>query len=254
VTFCAAAGPQNKLLTTTNPRSSAPWRVTTLPFIIMDSAGDFPEGGGPIWCTSTTLCVMTGDSNRLFVSTRPTGGPNTWVPFSVGAFNNDSWDSVACRNRTLCIAGGVQNGRLAISTAPTQAWRQFALLPGGRSAPPITAVGCNRDRGICLVGTRTGALWTSTHPARGRSAFRRIKLSSRAIVGIACKTQRLCFAIDQLGRAFWSTNPGGPLRTWSHKTLDSGNWPIGERLTAITCAQGASCLVGDAGGRVYSTP
>jgi hypothetical protein len=252
--FCVATGPQNKLLTTTTPGTAAQWRVTTLPFIISDNAGDFPEGLGPIWCTSTTMCVTTGDSNRLFVSTRPAGGANTWVPFSVGAFNNDTWNSVACRNRTLCIAGDPVNGRLAVSTAPTQAWRQFTLLTGGTHAPSITAVGCNRDRGVCLVGTRTGALWNSTHPARGRSAFRRIKLSSRAIVGIACRNQRLCLAIDQLGRVFWSTNPTGGLSTWSHKTLDSGNWPLGARLTTIACVPGGACVAGDAGGRVYTAP
>ncbi|MCL2419587.1 MAG: hypothetical protein FWD04_09865 [Conexibacteraceae bacterium] len=252
VHFCAATGPSNNLLISNSPGTAAQWRVINMPFYDEESAGTFPAGFGPIWCTSSTMCVTVGDPNKIFASTRPGGGASAWRAFQVGFFN-EGWTTVACRDRTLCIVGDTQNGRLAVSTAPTQSWRQFALLGGGHAAPAITAVTCNRDRGACLVGTVTGALWSSTHPARGRSAFRRIKLSSRAIVGLACRSQHLCVAIDQLGHVFSSTNPGGPLRTWTHKTLDAGsNWPGGERLTAVTCAPGAACLVGDAGGRVYS--
>ncbi|MDE3132109.1 MAG: hypothetical protein KGL16_13240, partial [Acidobacteriota bacterium] len=69
VTFCAAVGPQDQLLTSSTPGTAALWRVTTLPFVLEESAGTFTEDLGQIWCTSSALCVSTGSSNRLFVST-----------------------------------------------------------------------------------------------------------------------------------------------------------------------------------------
>jgi len=252
--FCAAAGAQDKLLISRSPGSATPWQVFTLPFLLEESAGTFRENLGPIWCTSSTLCVSAGDSNRLFVSTNPAGGASTWRAFSIGYFNEDTWSAIGCRDRTLCIAGDAVNGRIAVSTAPARSWHLFRLLGGGIRAASITAVACVRDRGVCLVGTGTGALWRSTHPARGPGSFRRIRLSQRRIDGIACRSQRLCIAIDELGRVFWSTNPAGGAGTWHHKTLDSTNWPSGGRLTAVACAPGGVCLAGDAGGRVYSAP
>jgi len=250
--FCAAVGAQDTLLTTTTPGTNALWRVTKLPFQLEESAGTFLDDLGDISCPSSGLCVSTGSSNQLFVSTRPAGGASTWRAFSLASFNYDTWTSVACPRANFCIAGDSRNGRLAESTAPGRSWRVMTLFRGGVNAAAITDVACPSIR-LCLVGTRTGALWRSTNPAGGVRSYRRIKLSRRDIVGLACRSARLCLAIDALGRVWSSTTPAGRLSTWHEKTLDFHNWPtIGGRLSAVACAPRAVCVAGDGGGRVYS--
>jgi hypothetical protein len=251
--FCAAVGPQDTLLTSTTPATAALWRVTKLPFQIEEgSGGTVLEDLGEVSCASNTLCVSTGSSNRLFVSTRPAAGPSAWRAFSLASFNYDTWTSVACPRTNFCIAGDNRNGRLAMSTAPSRSWRVTTLFRGGVHAPAITAVACAPSR-LCLVGTATGALWRSTNPAGGVRTYTRVKLSRRDIVGLACRSVSLCLAIDALGRVWASTTPAGRVSTWHEKTLDFQTWPtIGGRLSAVACAPRAVCLVGDGGGRVYS--
>jgi hypothetical protein len=251
--FCAAVGNQDTLLTSTTPAAAALWKVTKLPFTIEEGSGaTVLDNLGAVSCASNALCVSTGSANQLFVSTRPAGGPSAWRAFSLGAFNNDVFTTVACPRTTLCIAGDNVNGRLAVSTTPSRSWRLITLFRGGVHAPAITAVAC-APSGLCLVGTATGALYRSTHPARGVGTFRRFKLSRRAIVGLACRSARLCVAIDRLGRAWSSTSPTGGASTWHVKALDFHDWPTtGRRLSAVACASRAVCVIGDGGGRVYS--
>ena len=253
VHFCAASGAQDTLLTSSTPGTAALWRVTKLPFVTEEgSGGTLIDDLDNISCASSALCVTTSSDNRLFVSTRPAGGASTWRAFSLGAFNDDLWTSVACPRTTFCIAGDNVNGKLATSTAPARSWRVQTLFRGGVNAAAITAVACPSVR-LCLVGTRTGALYRSTNPGGGVRTYRRIKLSRRGIVRLACRSVRLCLAIDQLGRVWSSTTPAGRLSTWHEKTLDFHNWPTnGGRLSAVACAPRAVCLAGDGGGRVYS--
>jgi hypothetical protein len=253
VRFCAAVGDQDTLVTSTTPGAATLWNFTQLPFQIEEGSGDTVRDDlGHISCASSALCVSTGSSNQLFVSTRPAGGPSAWKAFSLASFNYDTWTSVACPRTNFCIAGDNRNGRLASSTAPARSWRVQTLFRGGVNAAAITAVAC-APSGLCLVGTRTGALYRSTNPGGGVRTYTRIKLSGRTIVGLACRSARLCVAIDGLGRAWSSTMPAGRASTWHVRTLDFHNWPtIGGRLSAVACAPRDVCLAGDGGGRAYS--
>jgi hypothetical protein len=256
--FCAAVGDDDTLGVSTKPGSPSTWSFTTLPFTFEEGSGaTVVDDLGAISCASPSACVATDSVNQLLVSTRPGGGAAAWKAVTVGQFDYDSFIAVSCPLASLCAAGDVQNGQIAVSTNPTRSWKLFRIAPRVRNhAPAITAVSCTRTK-FCLAGDQTGAIYSSSKPTAGAKAFKRVKLTSATIVSISCRSAKLCVAIDGSGRAWSSTNPSGSRSAWHSVTLDRRNYPtnsgIGRRLSALACAPKSVCVIGDGAGRVFSS-
>ena len=75
-----------------------------------------------------------------------------------------------------------------------------------------------------------------------------LPIDTLALNSVACPSAALCVAVDRAGGVLWSTDPGGPVRSWHGADVDGGN-----ELTSIACPSVAECVAVDAAGNVVSS-
>ncbi|HET6998753.1 MAG TPA: hypothetical protein VFI03_09195 [Solirubrobacterales bacterium] len=126
--------------------------------------------------------------------------------------------AVSCASLELCIAVANQ-GRIVISTNPgatTPGWKEIGT-PGGPG--DLEAVDCP-DPNLCLAGNARGNVLSSIDAHTGAPRWREANTGpSVPITGISCPTVSRCAAVDNNGNVSVSTNPTGPVGSWSATNL-----------------------------------
>ena len=267
--FCAAAGADGVLYTTTDPTGGqVAWTAT--PFPATEAMHDLS-------CSAALTCGAA-TSTGFAMSTNPAGGTGAWTvePANTSAidglscaatdcFADDAngnvlwtdgpghaWTVVAvdgrnaitglsCPSLSLCV--GVDDaGNVLQTTAPlagTPRWQLTAVDPGHR----LTAVSCTQAS-LCVATDDAGDETTAT--AAAFTAPANID-GTTAITGVSCASGQLCVAIDKAGNALSSTNPAGGASTWSSTPIA----PTGATLTGISCPADDLCVVSDSAGNVH---
>jgi hypothetical protein len=89
---------------------------------------------------------------------------------------------------------------------------------------------------------------TSEDPNDPNGMWTTTPIDGNPLTGISCPTDELCVAVDQVGNAFWSTNPAGGAGTWHTVPID----PM-TKLFSVSCASVTRCAAVDIGGVVLQT-
>src|SRR5207248_6358878 len=159
-------------------------------------------------CPSERLCAALVGS-RLFVSTDPADGRNTWVQTTPP----QAADEITCPTETLCVLASSQYIEATTDpTDPSPTWTQTTLPPeptpsakttglisGLSCSTPHLCVAVEQFQGYALVGDPTDPQsWTITKiPQPSLLSY---PSAPRMIAGISCQPDNTCTAIDSDGR------------------------------------------------------
>jgi len=172
-------------------------------------------------CPSSSLCVVVGGNSTVAVSENPTGGAAAWSVFRPGG----SLDAPDPPGGGDVVYGGDQIR--------------------GVSCPTV---------GLCVAASFDGAIYSSSNPAGGRSAWNVVELSEEReprihMGGISCPSPSLCVAVAYGGKIVFSTDPTSGKATW---TLTELAQPFD--LRGVSCASASLCVaVGNEGSVLVST-
>jgi hypothetical protein len=209
--FCAAAGPQGHIFTSTDPTAgAAAWTVTALaePFDLR-----------AVSCAGPGLCAATDLAGNVLTSTDPTAGAGAWVVSQAPAGAKPLL-GVSCPTTELCVAANA--GQVLTSTspaAPAPSWNAFAAGSGY----PVTAMSCPSASACAGIDNNADPI-VSTDPTAGSGAwfFTNVIPSTRTadgapttdslngMYGISCPTPALCVAVGQDRKVITSTDPFAP--------------------------------------------
>jgi hypothetical protein len=92
-----------RVLTSTKPTASTPWKVQ-----LVDKSSNFPEPFG-VSCPSTSLCVVVDDNGYAFTSTRPTGGKTAWKRSAHTVDPRAGFNALSCSPTSTTVCVGVDN-------------------------------------------------------------------------------------------------------------------------------------------------
>jgi hypothetical protein len=273
--FCAASDQIGGVFTSTNPAGgAASWTR-----MVVSSSG----GLTAIDCPTVSLCVATGVGDDtgsdadvppppaavLWVSTNPTGGPDTWHQVALpddylgpecGKYGGYSFCAngliaLACPAASLCVAMD-EYGRTFTSTTPgvasPVAWEQSSPnFAGGQGIGDTNAAGlaCTATP-LCLASyADAGGSYLAGWNPRGWPTSPRLVAPANRFDGDAglghvwCSDPSLCFVQGASG-LYASAEPA----------LGAGSWAVVTRhqpgLTALSCAARLVCLAFDGAGRL----
>ena len=234
---------------------------------------------------ATTLCVAqdTSGPGRLFTSTDPASGAQSWTSGALPPPAIASPGELACPSRSLCVAAS--NG-IFTSSNPSAGASTWTLAAPLSQAAGADSVACP-STSLCVVSLNTGSVATSTSPAGGASAWSTAKIDSAAALNaVFCSMAPQCFISDSSSHVFASTNPAGGAGAWSQSattpafssgscptpnlcvsvrhqqvaiTTDpsAGTWKtqsVADDLSSVSCPSASLCLaVGYAGALYIST-
>jgi hypothetical protein len=172
-------------LVSTNPTGGAATWNATGPDI-----NDYFQG---LSCPSAALCVAGGGSG-LYWTHRPLGPMSPW---QLATTEPAQVDSVSCPSTSLCLAQPdlVANGNNdIISTNPAAGhWHRTPVATNGLTCPSTS---------LCVGAAWPGlAVWSSTHPAGGATAWHltKIRKSSKSLRTASCASARFCVAVGDGG-------------------------------------------------------
>jgi hypothetical protein len=164
-------------------------------------------------CTTTAICVAGAKGGRIFVSTDPTGGADSWR--EVGSPTRRDLEGVSCVATFLCAAG---DGGGNILTATDPAGSNFTATNAGGSVQ-ITDVTCPTTTN-CVAVDNNGDVMTSTDPGGGATAWTFENLVpfeadssdhgqfvKNALWGASCPSVSLCVLVGANSRIFSATDP-----------------------------------------------
>jgi hypothetical protein len=166
--LCVGVDDLGSVASTTDPQAPHPtWKLTAP----VEQDVTFYS----ISCPSVHLCVAVnqaggaGERARIAISTDPTGSAAEW---KVSDGNYNSLENVVCPSTSLCVIDSL--GGLYVSTDPGAAhpvWTE-ALRQSIGGDDGLVQVSC-ASPALCIVGTDSGAIYTSTDPAQGSSTWQR---------------------------------------------------------------------------------
>ncbi|HEY6398418.1 MAG TPA: hypothetical protein VIX82_13290, partial [Solirubrobacteraceae bacterium] len=180
-----AIGASALTFTSTNPAGGARAWSAGAPLQNVNSAG--------LSCFSTGFCVAGTDSSVRWLShvTDPTA---MWQFIFGSAPGAGSIDSVACPSLHLCLAVPTGSGNDFVSTNPAAgSWRQTPVATGYLACAATT---------LCVGTAFPGlAVWASTNPAGGRSAWHRTRIARgpNSLREVSCPSTRFCVAVGDGG-------------------------------------------------------
>lgn len=217
-------------------------------------------------CPSSTLCV-TGANTGLFASTHPLERSGSWRQSPTQA----SAVGLSCPSSLLCygvIAGDVLSS--ARPGDPAAAWRLTPIDNGAGTCcvdhedQPcpfgLTAISCP-TKNFCAALDSGGYAYTSSHPQRGRSSWKRRSVDQNGQLqdlqgipnGLACPSVNLCVGIDHYaGNVFVSRDPTGGASAWRAAQIVEGHAVFGAPI-AITCPLVSRCIIATDGGGVLAS-
>lgn len=200
-------------------------------------------------CPSPTLCVGLGIGGpNLVTSRQPRGSTAAWKAETVDGGRR--LKLLACAPTHWCLLVD-QNDRVLISRDPARGAASWRLSPGGRAGhlDNVSALSCPSSR-LC-VGVAGHYVVSSTNPARGGAAWRQALVNNHAPAdAIDCPTTTLCVTAGADGQVAVSRDPTART-SWHHSTLQPQRPAAGD--ASVSCASAAECVVGQPGGRVFST-
>ncbi len=180
-----AIGASGLTFTSTNPAGGATAWSAGAPLQNVNSTG--------LSCFSTGFCVAGTDNSVRWISnvTDPTA---MWQFIFGSGAGTGSIDSVACPSLHLCLAVPTGSGNDFVSTNPAAgSWRQTPVATGYLTCAATT---------LCVgTGAPGLAVWTSTNPAGGRSAwhFTHIARGPNFLREVSCPSTRFCVAVGDGG-------------------------------------------------------
>jgi hypothetical protein len=213
VTFCIAVDSSGRAAYSSEPTSGrVAWTVAEI---------DGSNNIRGISCPTTRLCVAVDDSGNVITSTSPTRTNASWTVTHIPATRHLT--GISCPTPHLCVATAhaPRGGNLVISTNPTGGQRAWAILTQV-SPHGFESVSCPSVH-LCVATDLGGFVTSTTRPLGGRKAWTSAHIdpspSSRTagfiISAVACRSATFCIAVDDVGKAFWSTHPGAGLEAWS---------------------------------------
>lgn len=245
--FCVATGSDSLVATSTNP-SGGPgaWRT----FHPGGSADlEVPSGGGgivtPGWqirgvsCPTAGLCVGVSFDDRVFSSTDPAGGADTWkvVRRSGEKEPHTHMTGISCPSPSLCVAVAY-GSKIVTSTDPTgdaSAWTEIELEDRfdfrGVSCAAVT---------FCAAVDNEGSIVTSSNPTGPASAWVSAGRpgGTAGLNGISCPSSKLCVT-GNAGQMITSTDPADP-SSWRAATAGTG-LPV----KGVSCPTFSACAAVD---------
>ncbi len=113
----------------------------------------------------------------------------------------------------------------------------------------LDAISCPATT-LCVALDAAGRLVVSSHPTRGRVAWRQVTLTLGSVItALDCPTVRRCFATDDTGDLWTTTKPLGAARGWTRTGVDvNSRSGYGVPLTGVACVRAKLCVVGDSAG------
>jgi hypothetical protein len=200
-----------------------------------------------ISCPDPTLCVAVDDDGDVIASTNPTGGAAVWSVTHVPATRHLT--AVSCPTRRLCVATAIGNhgGTLLVSNHPDGGPHSWSVLTG-ISRHGFQSVSCASVR-LCVATDLGGYVTTATRPLGGRQAWTVAHVdeeqSNRAvgfiIPAVACPSTTFCLALDDVGKALWSTRPAGGADAWTVQRRPDGT----AAFRGIDCPSPRLCVAID---------
>jgi hypothetical protein len=165
----------------------------------------------------------------------------------------------------VAVSGGTKSnnnpetsGKILSSHAPaggSAAWRDGGS-PNGPSH--LRGIACTAAP-LCVIGTASGALLTSTDPAGRPTQWEsRNGGSSVPITGISCPTSSRCLAVDNNGDVLTSNNPTGGSDAWSSENVlpyvpRPDDQPVPNGLFDASCPSVSFCAIAAADGQVLTS-
>lgn len=213
-------------------------------------------------CPSVTLCVGVDGTGAILRTDRPAGPAAGWQ--RVAQPRPRALAAVSCPSVSFCAAVGSKNTvRTTSSPGTAGSWRLTTLKqrfeidsqePPGPFRFNLESVSCPSRR-LCVAGTDTYGLVTSTDPAAGPSAWRYSQIihgTRQGFDAISCPTTSLCVAGDDFaGLVAVSTRPAAGAAAWKDTVLASAR--KGPAIRSVACPTATLCIAGDGSGAVYST-
>ncbi len=202
--LCVAVDEAGSVLTSTNPSSNSPsWTSASI------DAANQPAG---VSCAGPSFCVVVDNAGETFTSTNPTGGAGAWTSYNTDV--GKPLQAISCASTSLCVAADFDGPLVSTNpAAPTPTW---SLITGVDQA--FDTVSCPTDS-FCMIGTQSGAAFSSTNPAGGAAAWApggKAAFVGGAVVGVSCASAALCALADS-GSALWtSTDPADAPAQWSN--------------------------------------
>ena len=235
-TLCVAIG--QAALVSTEP-TGGPGAWTTTQFTTGPPGEPFDPWS--ISCPTTTFCAGVGAYGEIGTTSDPAGGASTWTAVSTGQQN--LLGNISCTSSSLCaVAAGV----LVVSTDPLAGAWTVSHLDG-----TVGAVQC-LEASLCVASgfsSGSGALFTSTNPSGGPSAWAATPATFGWSGQMSCYSTSLCVGAESLDGVLISTNPRGGSTAWSA----SGPISPERGLTAISCPSTALCVAINASGDVVTS-
>ena len=211
-TMCVAVDSSGRVVSSTRPtRGSAAWRATEI---------DGSRSLRSISCPDRSLCVAVDDDGDVIASTNPSAKRSGWTITHIPGTRDLT--SVSCASRRLCVAtaAAAHGGTLLVSTQPTAGAHAWSVLTG-MSPHAFQSVSCLSEH-LCVATDVGGYVTTTTRPLDGRPAWRNAHVdpspTSRSagfiIPAVDCPSTTFCLALDDVGKALWSTAPAGGAAEW----------------------------------------
>jgi hypothetical protein len=227
INLCVGVVDNGDAVLSTSPKGdAAAWMVTPI---------DKAENGlTSVSCASTSLCVAVDLSGNVITSSDPTGGSVAWSVTSVAGL---AFADISCPTVDFCAAVDV-DGHVFISRNPMGGRKAWSLIDLSRGIPygvPTQGISCP-SAGFCVIGG-SGSVFTSTSPSAGAAAWKETVLGDLTFFPqVFCLSTSLCFAFDDSGRFFRSTNPAAKSPTWLRTTT------VNAAVNAVTCQTAEFCV------------
>ncbi len=244
VSLCVAYHGQTLFTSTDATGAAAAW-----PGANLDRSGRLTS----VACPSSTFCVAGDDSGDILTTSEPGGGASAWLSAAVDPAAHDGQGSiyaVSCPSTHFCAAVDDQ-GNVLTSSKPAggaPAWQIKPVDTGFGSGFGLLDISCPSARLCVAVDGSGGDVVWSTHPTRGKSAWKGAAISPAInendegrLELVWCKSTALCVAADNLGGVFVASRPTSGAKAWSTRHFG---------LAALSCISASLCVAVDADGSV----
>jgi hypothetical protein len=242
VSLCVGVDESGDVVVSTDPTGgSAAWTSSRIaeaaPFTIpLSDVACAPDGA---------LCIAVGSAG-MFTSTDPSGGAPAWHRVA----GSQQAGAVSCPDENLCVAASASAVLSSTRPAdPSEPWHETALPgPGPIGIDQIscpTSTFCAADNSA----TEQAAIFTSTEPAGGTTAWKLTTTVSASLTGISCPTASSCVAVGR-ETVVTSSDPTRGTAAWQAATVPAlhSGFP-----NVVACATPTLCAVAGGNGVVVSS-
>jgi hypothetical protein len=246
--LCFAAQQQGTVLSSTNPASLLSWSSATSSSTGLSSITGFS-------CPTTTFCIAAGSvggANRIATSTDPGAATPAWsvsTPSVSVTAVSCAPDAALSGPKVICFSSN--GSTTSVSTDGGATWVAETLASGSSNAFACTGA----DASLCVAGTSSGQVSSTTGAAQGASATWTAPLlvapgeNPVLLFSQSCPSSGLCVGSDGAGRILTSTNPTGGAGAWSSSVVD----PNGGGIFNLACASSSACVAFDGNGSVLTS-